>query len=82
MRLLRMRRAGVRLVTAPRFEFGEIEADGTHIIVHVRVNVAGLFKRSMQVKLTEEGAARLIARTQAAVAKLGRMRLGAAEPTK
>ncbi len=61
---------------APRFEFGDIEADGTHIIVHVRVNVMGIFKKPMAVRLTEDGAQRLIARTQEAIAKLGRMRLG------
>jgi hypothetical protein len=63
-------------MTAPRFKFGAIEADGENIVINVTVTIAGLFQKPMQVRVTEDGAQKLIAQVQTAIAKLNRMRLG------
>lgn len=58
------------------FKFGEVEADGERVIVHVKVTLAGLWEHPLTVALREDDAQKLIAKVQAAIAKLGRTRLG------
>lgn len=64
-------------MSAPTFKFGAIEADGTRIIVHVKVNVANLFEHPLKVALSEDDAQKLIGKVQTAIARLNRTRLGA-----
>jgi hypothetical protein len=59
-----------------RFRFVSVEADGEHVLVHTVVTL-GPLEHPISVRLTEDDAQTLIAKVQAAIARLGRTRLPA-----
>jgi hypothetical protein len=61
-----------------RFRFLSVEADGEHVVVHTVVTF-GPLEHPISVRLTEDDAQSLIAKVQAAIARLGRTRLPAAK---
>lgn len=60
----------------PRFRFVSVEADGHSVVVNVVVTVLG-FEHPLSVRMSEDDAQSLIAKVQAAIARLGRTRLPA-----
>lgn len=59
----------------PRIKFGDVEVDGTYVLLHVTVEVLG-FEHATVIRFTEERVHRLVKQFHDAVAKLGRNRLG------
>lgn len=61
---------------SPRVRFGRVEVDGTHVLLHITVEVLS-FEYPVAVRFTEERAHQLVKNFHDAIAKLGRTRLGA-----
>jgi len=59
----------------PSIRFGQVEVDGTYVLLHITVEVLG-FQHKTIVRFTEDRAHQLVKQFHDAIAKLGRTRLG------
>ncbi len=60
-----------------RLRFGDVEVDGTHVLLHITVEVPALgLQHKTVVRFTEDRAHQLVKQFHDAIAKLGRTRLG------